>query len=99
MEILELVFGLGEGCGCFLELLTLTADVGAGVAGMKARKKRKERRAAQEAGAAAEPAGPLAFPEGQTRPAPAHDRSTGVFLVLLVLGLILTGLTLWKWLR
>jgi hypothetical protein len=89
MELLELGWALVEGCGCLLEILALTTDVGAGVAGVRALRQRKERRAAGEPGAAGtgEEAGS------------GYERAMWVFLGLAALGAFLTGLVLWKWLR
>jgi hypothetical protein len=83
VEILELLFVLVQGCGCFLEVMALGTNVGAGVAGVKARRAGQVRREARERG---EPAAP-------------HNGWFWVFLGLLGTGLVLIGLTVWKYAR
>jgi hypothetical protein len=83
VEILELLFALVQGCGCFLEVMALGTNVGAGVAGVKARRTRKIRREARERG---EPVAP-------------HNGWFWAFLVLLAGGLVLLALTIWKYTR
>jgi hypothetical protein len=83
MEILELVLGLVEVCGCFLELSAVGSGVGTGVAAVKARKEQVARKAARQAG---------------NEPPPA-SRWTTVFLLLLALTAFLAGMVAWKWSR
>jgi hypothetical protein len=83
VELLELLFVLVQGCGCFLEVMALGTNVGAGVAGVKARRTGRLRREARERG---EPAAP-------------YNGWFWLFLGLLATGLVLIGLTVWKYAR
>jgi hypothetical protein len=99
MEILELIWVLVQGCGCFLDVLAFLGWVGAGGAGLQAGKKLKERRAAKVQNAAKVQDGvPLSAQEQKVVPL-VYERTMWVFLSLLVLAVVLTGLALWKWLR
>lgn len=83
MEILEILYALTQACGCFLEVFAVGTNVGAGVAGVKAQKTRQLRRAAQEHG----------------EPTPPHNGWSWLFFGLLLVGLALLGLTIWKYTR
>jgi len=50
MDILEIVFALIQGCGCFLDLCAAGSSVGAGVAGVKANQGRQLRKEAMRRG-------------------------------------------------
>jgi hypothetical protein len=87
MEILEigqLLWALVEACGCFLEFMAVSSNVGAVATAVKASKQTKARRAARES--------------GQEVPQPA-TRWWALFGVLLFLGALLTGLVFLKWTR
>lgn len=77
--LLELLF---RGSCCLIELLAASANVGAGVAGARAKRKLRERRQAKQQGATPPPVG----------------NEVGCFLALLMLGGILTILAVMKWL-
>jgi hypothetical protein len=83
VEVLEVIFTLIQACGCFLDIMTVGTNVGAGVAGVKAYHAHKVRRKAQERG---EPIAP-------------NNRWVLVFLALLSAGLLLLCLTVWKYAR
>jgi hypothetical protein len=83
VEIFELLFALVQGCGCFLEIMALGTNAGAGYAGVKARRTGQQRRAARERG---EPDAP-------------YNGWFWLFVLLLSLGLGLLGLTIWKYAR
>jgi hypothetical protein len=97
MEILELLFVLVQGCGCVLEVLAALGWAGAGGAGLQARKKLKERRAANvERAAKVQEGVPLSAQEQKEVPF-VFDRTMVLFLALLALAVVLTGLAFWKW--
>jgi hypothetical protein len=86
MELLELwqvLEALVYGCGCFLEMTAAGANVGAGVAGYKAHQARKTRREAM----------------GKGDPPPGKNPALRAFIVLVIVGALLTALVAWKWLR
>jgi hypothetical protein len=83
VEILELLYALIQGCGCFLEVMALGTNVGAGAAGVRAYRTGKTRREARERG---EPVAP-------------HNGWLWAFLALLAAGTFLLGLTIWKYTR
>jgi hypothetical protein len=82
MEFLELLGPLLEGSCCLLEILAGAADVGAAYSGTRARRTFDRNRAARASGEDA-PRVPTVF---------------WVFLVLLILGTILTVWVFLKWL-
>jgi hypothetical protein len=83
VEILELLFALVQGCGCFLEVMALGSNLGAGVTGVKAHQTRKIRNEARTRG----------------EPTPPHNGWFWAFLALAVVGFVLVGLTIWKYAR
>jgi hypothetical protein len=83
VEILELLFALAQGCGCFLEFMALGTNVGAGYAGVKARRTGRLRRTARERG---EPDVPF-------------NGWFWAFIILLSMGLGILSLTVWKYAR
>ncbi len=78
--LVELLF---QGSCCLMEILATSSNVGAGVAGVKARRRIKQRRQAIEEGT----------------PAPSSAGPIATFFVLLILGVILTVAVILKWLR
>jgi hypothetical protein len=98
MELLEFIWLLVQGCGCFLDVLALLGWLSAGGAGLQARKKFNEHRAAATERATQDQEG-VTVAE-QERPAPVdYERSVWIFLALLVLAMILTVLAIWRWVR
>jgi hypothetical protein len=87
MEIIELIGGLIEGCGCFLEVLTALNLVGAGVAGAQVQKKVKERKETRKRGETPRP-----WSEGDWI-------VMALFWGLVATGVVLLSLSLYKRLR
>jgi H+/Cl- antiporter ClcA len=83
VEIVELLFLLVQGCGCFLDMMALGTTVGTGAAGVKAYKSGVVRRRAQELG----------------EPTTPHNPWLWVFLCLLALCCFLVGLLVWRYAR
>jgi hypothetical protein len=82
-EALDLLVGLAQVCGCFLEFMGLSSGVGAGMAAVKVQKNRRERRAAQQAGT----------------PPPPKTPWRWALLILLALTFFLVGLVFLKYTR
>jgi hypothetical protein len=82
MEVLDLLFVLIQGCGCFLEFMAVGSNVGAGVAAVKVQKVRKARQVAR----------------AQGEPPPPDNRAVAALVALLFAAVFFTGLVLWKWL-
>jgi hypothetical protein len=81
MEIAGLLELLFQGSCCLLEILALSADAGAGVAGVRAKRRINQRRASGDGG------GPTQSPAA----------AIAVFIALTVIGVVLTAFAIAKW--
>jgi hypothetical protein len=81
MEILEVLYVLGQACGCFLEMAALTSGTGAGIAGYKAKKRRDQRQAA----------------EGKGEEPPAGNPYWWLFVILIFATVFFVGLLVFKY--
>jgi hypothetical protein len=80
MELLELGWALFQGCGCFLEVMAVGSNAGAGYSAVRAVKLRRRRKDAEKSGEAA----------------PAHNPWLWVALALACASVFFLGLVIFK---